>query len=683
MSSRDLRFEILRFNSGATLGAVRTTLARFHQVDQLVVLVRRQGVGAVTWHRISARRLIEIVGSGPEGDVLSEHLTLDSVNKVPATEIGEAVHMANRYGVLLLHGEPIAFMEGSPPSALAGTSRSTGEPTARPSHTSPSPPPGAVGESSTIEPRGERTFSAFPVIDAPTTVLPNEVFEVTVGVAAHAVRHTSSLGLFVSDLNLEQETVTLKVMVTGPFRLAVGSANVGDIEVSLETLAHRPLVTRFLPDSPPDTYDPRVGAWTATITAAFFYEGAFIGEGHREIRVNQLGARHVTISSNQTPVTDEGTELLLAKDTVDVIISIQVQEPGSAGRFRVRLFSKHLRAPVDAGTVYLGENAKVFAARLIEEVDYTIASPLSDETMKSFGTFIADKLPDAVCDTLSTVWEAMNPAGTTREHTRIPDVLLLTDDWAVPWELMSITLDESVAGFLGAQVNLGRWPAKEFARLKAEVIGVQRLGVMVGHYQDARGVRPLPRAEEEGRKLEETYNARLVNADPATLNQLLAGRLEDGFEFEGLHFAGHGVSDPAKGGAYLMYSNGARIGIWALGSAPVAAGKSAFLFVNACQVGSANETLGEYAGLAGLAIRAGFRGFVAPLWSVSDDIAQQISLGLYEASVRGESVASYLRTVRAHFREIGDQPAHSTYMAYVFFGHPALRLGGPQTRRVD
>jgi CHAT domain-containing protein len=139
------------------------------------------------------------------------------------------------------------------------------------------------------------------------------------------------------------------------------------------------------------------------------------------------------------------------------------------------------------------------------------------------------------------------------------------------------------------------------------------------------------------------------------------------------------VSDPDKG-TYLTYSNGNPMTIYALGAAEIAKARNAFLFVNACQVGTAADMLGEYSGLAGMAVEAGFRGFVAPLWSVSDDVAQEISLGLYEASADGKTISSYLREVRGNFRQTEDVPAHTTYLAYVFVGHPALRLGGPDRR---
>ena len=98
---------------------------------------------------------------------------------------------------------------------------------------------------------------------------------------------------------------------------------------------------------------------------------------------------------------------------------------------------------------------------------------------------------------------------------------------------------------------------------------------------------------------------------------------------------------------------------------------------NACQVGTAFGMLGEYAGVAGKAIRAGFRGFVAPLWSVDDAVAKAISLGFYQAAAGGGTVAEYFRTTRGKFRETDTEDAHTTWLAYLFYGHPATKLAGP------
>lgn len=690
-----MRFDILRLHSGTPVRDVRPRLEQIEHGDP-VILIRRQGLGVVTWHRVGLRYLVHAIETADDSDALSQHLDLDAANEVPAKHLDEIGDERGLYGVVLLEGDALAFSEGEYESALTGPSRGGGTgpggvvggrtrgPAPQvPRYPLPPPSPSAPSDENEEEEGAEsnagpmaETFTAFPSIEAPTTVQPEEVFEVAVGLSAGPVGHTESTGLEAT-IDAEAEAITLQVLVTGPFALADGSANFGDIEVVVGSLEHEPLVVRFVPGEPPDTYDPQIGMWTARITAAFFHEGVFIGQGYRDVRVNQIASRHITRESDRLPVEVDTPELASDLD-VDLIISIAAEEPGSAGRFRVRLFSRHLPAPIDAGRVFLGQDAAEFAARLIKEVDYTIANPVSDETLATIGRIIAEKLPDAVEATLVSVRDqiARNPAD---NGERIPDVLLLTDDWAIPWELMQVVLDETKPRFLGAQANVGRWPARKSHLLKADPLGIRSLGVMVGHYKDARGVQPLPRAEEEGRTLEETYQARLVNADPEALNQLLTGRFRDGFEFEALHFAGHGESDPTKG-TYLMYSDGARMGVFAIGSAPIAESRASFLFVNACQVGTADVMLGEYAGLAGLAIGAGFRGFVAPLWSVSDDIAQEISLGLYQASVEGSTVSSYLREVRSQFRATDDKPAHTTYMAYVFFGHPGLLLGGPEPR---
>lgn len=681
-----MRFDILRFNSGATIATVRRRLDDNNLADP-VVLVRRQGVTLVTWYRISLDRLREVSVTADEGDVLSTHIGLDPANEVPAISL-ESVSGDGDWGVVLLDGEAIAFMDGTAEPVLDGTrggdapvlspppapAQAAPPPTARPLPTAP-PPPTSAGEPESEENGPRSTFHAFPSIDAPTTVEPEREFGVAVGVTGEPARHTTSPEIEVPDLPPDQETITLEILVSGPFTVAEGSKNTGEIEVDRSSLAHVPFTVRLIPGSPPDTYDPHVGVWTADIIASFFHEGVFLGEARREVRVNQMGARAVTVESDGSPTETRGVELT-RDDTVDLIIAITRDEPGATGHFNVRLLSKHLPSQVDAGTIDLGTDPAGFAAGLIEEIGYTVANKVSDETLNTIARTLADQLPDGVVGTIEQVWEELNPPDTA---TKVPDVLLLTDDWAVPWELMALDIDPDRPGFLGAQVNLGRWPAPKRTRLHSESVGVRGLGVMVGYYQDARGVVPLPRAEEEGRDLEGAYLARAVNADHEAFDQLLSGRFQDGFEFEGLHFAGHGEADPARG-TYLMYSDGARMGTLAWGSAQVASERGAFLFVNACQVGTAAEILNQYGGLAGHAVNAGFRGFVAPLWSVSDDVARDISIGLYQASADGATVSGYLRDVRSNFKETDERPAHTTYLAYVFYGHPSLKLGGPEKR---
>jgi CHAT domain-containing protein len=97
-------------------------------------------------------------------------------------------------------------------------------------------------------------------------------------------------------------------------------------------------------------------------------------------------------------------------------------------------------------------------------------------------------------------------------------------------------------------------------------------------------------------------------------------------------------------------------------------------FLNACQVGQGREMLGVYAGMAAALIGIGVAGVVAPLWKVDDGVAREIAEAFYPAVLAREdrapanSPAAFLRAQRA------DEGGGGTRLAYVFFGHPLLRV---------
>jgi CHAT domain-containing protein len=103
-----------------------------------------------------------------------------------------------------------------------------------------------------------------------------------------------------------------------------------------------------------------------------------------------------------------------------------------------------------------------------------------------------------------------------------------------------------------------------------------------------------------------------------------------------------------------------------------------FLFLNACKVGAAITQLGDYAGFAGDCLRAGFSGVLAPLWSVEDGIAHGIAEEFYKATLpeSGDArpVAEVLTGIRARYAADPVTARHSTYLAYVFYGHPNLMM---------
>ena len=91
-------------------------------------------------------------------------------------------------------------------------------------------------------------------------------------------------------------------------------------------------------------------------------------------------------------------------------------------------------------------------------------------------------------------------------------------------------------------------------------------------------------------------------------------------------------------------------------------------------MGSSNEVLGDYSGLAEAFLHAGAAAVVAPLWSIDDSAAKELALRFYTRVFRdGLPPATVLRDERRGYAGPGSDGA-ATRLAYQFFGHPALAL---------
>ena len=76
--------------------------------------------------------------------------------------------------------------------------------------------------------------------------------------------------------------------------------------------------------------------------------------------------------------------------------------------------------------------------------------------------------------------------------------------------------------------------------------------------------------------------------------------------------------------------------------------------------------------MAAAFLLAGASAVVAPLWAINDETAKQIALGFYAAAGDGGGApAEFFRHQRA---ANPDPPASQTYLAYLFYGHPPLRI---------
>jgi CHAT domain-containing protein len=174
-------------------------------------------------------------------------------------------------------------------------------------------------------------------------------------------------------------------------------------------------------------------------------------------------------------------------------------------------------------------------------------------------------------------------------------------------------------------------------------------------------------AEAEATEIATRYGAVPVNASSQDVRRLVAG--EPAADL--MHFAVHGQYDPNGEIDGIVLVDGLTLDPMQVRGSPLSA--HPFVFLNACQVGSGESVLGDYAGMAEAFLFAGASGVIAPLWSIDDVAAREIALRFYEKALQGRAPADILREERAAFR---DDPTtiSSTYLAYQYFGHPHMTL---------
>ena len=532
-------------------------------------------------------------------------------------------------------------------------------------------------------------FIAHPRLDAPDTVQPRQVFTVTVGLAEQAQAGVIG-GPVVVDLPVNVPTFELGVqLIVDGFEapadqglqatLQVNRARPGEATVQFELVA-----PGLASDEPTRLSSLRV---------LYLFEGQVCGMALRRIAVV---ANQPQVAEHQpahvqghgqvwTQAAPQASAVNVQTGLPPVDLTVVIDQPDgdpSQGRFVWRFTSPHTddlpQQPVPSN---LGTGGAEFGGKVITEVHQATLLDMAELMVTGLGRTIHDAAPPELWQALCTVHRAMQAAG---EH-RALNVLLLTAEPHVPWELALFDdADKLIADappLLGCQVNLGRWPLDHSELPPRAHVDVQHMAAVVGDYAARSGWRKLQQATEEGAQLVQRYQAVQLAADAPQIKKLLTARLgevEPGHGAEAVHFACHGeaLQQHALDAAVIL-ADGMRLSPLVFANAPLGKRSSPFLFMNACQVGKASELLASFSGFAGEAIKGGFRGFLAPLWSVEDQLARDIALGFYEQVFGDEAraprpVAEVLREMRTRFADT--EPNSLTRLAYVFYGHPGLTL---------
>jgi hypothetical protein len=523
-----------------------------------------------------------------------------------------------------------------------------------PASSPPPAPPASAPVTSTRPRKPEPPRSVYALLDAPATVVAEEELDVRVGLSA-----TQSAGVIGDALVLPASTeypyvLSLQLVAEG-FELADGGAWRREVTAT-EDAPYPSTVFRLRSLPQEEAVHPRA------LQVIYSVGGQTIGFAVRPVAVVRTAKdRKAAAPREQAPSVD--MRVPTERAAPDLTIHI-LHDPEARERLLWTLESPHegvAWTADDAKRVScdIGDQPREFARRLVQEVGSVEGKRTLKLQMKGVGKQIAQNVPQPV-------WDAIRAAG--RAAGGPPSILILSAEAHIPWELAAVPaplLVEGAPPFLGAQADVGRWVLGQGSPQvpPPHDLGIGRMAVVWGVYSSSTWER-LEAAEEEAAALREAYGAETVDAKLDPVLDCLVGTPPA----HALHFAIHGVYSPGGVEDGLVLTDGEVISPTQVSGAELP--QRPFVFLNACQVGSGQEVLGDYSGMASAFLDAHASAVIAPLWSVKDTIAKDISLTFYREAFDGEPVATILRRQRAQYG--ADNSA--TYLAYQYFGHPGLRI---------
>lgn len=478
-----------------------------------------------------------------------------------------------------------------------------------------------------------KTFQAYPALDAPASVAPQARFTVTAGFRAEPDPDQPAA----APIKLEDVPPEARFTVM----LITDGARVVDGEPARPLAVDAGAAVAFECEALP-------GVSQARVSAHFVYNAQVVGLATRRILVGADAPLAQTRASAPSRLNLGAA----AAAGVDLQVTL-TRSRSRPGFLQWTILAPN--PPLRLGPILTElEDARGFAAGLIGDLrTQGFAGRFAFQILANRGQDIADSMPVQFFEALRAVFTALG---------RPPTLLFATDETYVPWELAVLEepLDPDAPPFLMAQTRMGRWLLHEKVGFPPPTeITVTRLTALA-----------LSAEAAEPARLQAAYAAQRLDATQANLQALVFGEHQPGHL---VHFAGPGPRPAEADDQALVLADGRRVipaalaGRYRPGETPA----FTFVFLNACQVGTAGSSLGQAAGFPGDLIRGGAQGFLAPLWEVEADGAAQFALDFYNRTLQaGETTAAALWGQRQACPPEGP----TTPLAYIFYGHPNLRL---------
>jgi hypothetical protein len=506
-----------------------------------------------------------------------------------------------------------------------------------------------------LGPERDPPRSAYALLDCPGVVVADQPFTLIVGIGPNPTPGVTGGPMVRPESSIGPYTLAVQVVADG-FRLG---ENPGSWHRELPVTADAPyprFVLHLSADPQIERIQPRA------IQAIYSVDGQTIGMAVRSVAVART--RELVSEAEEKP-QDGGVDISIPSERTapDLTVRILESQSGGAGRLLWTFESPHTIPAPDAPVVAdIGRHPEAFAKQLVEQVAVHEGQPGLYQYLMGIGNTVSDQVPQEF-------WAALE-AVAGQVGGRPPSVLILSEEPYVPWELAVVDppLDAALPPFLSAQASVGRWVlGHRRPKLPPPVdVQVNAVAVVWGVYD--RQEWRLVEAEDEAAQLQKTFGATSVDAQATAV----IGCLKGDPKAEILHFAVHGIYNPTGPKEGLILVDGRTLDPMEVRG--VRLDTAPFVFLNACQVGTGTTVLGDYAGMAAAFLYAGAAGVVAPLWSIDDVLAKEIALRFYQQTlVEGRSPAEVFRAERARFID-SPEIASSTFLAYQFFGNPAMKL---------
>jgi len=494
------------------------------------------------------------------------------------------------------------------------------------------------------------------LLDCPGVVEQEAEFELRVGLSPRPSEGVVGGPLKGLSGKAKPYIISVQVVADG-FSIGDGEHWRHDLAVTREQ-PYPETVLHLTPAATPETIRP------GTVSATYAVDGQIVGMAMRSVAV--VAPETAASGVDEPPAEVIGANISIPTGPVRADLTVALHEsPTEPHVLRMTLTSPHKSVPIPDEDVAVNVGAKPdeYARDLVRAMDSLEGEVELRRDLAGKAVNLAGTLPPAF-------WTALRAVDAATDGP--PSLLLLTAEGRIPWELAKVDppLDPAAPPFLATQTVMGRWPVPHTPLPPPHERSFGAMAVVTGDYEDLPRWETLKAAFEENDQLASAYAAEPVDATYTKVIDLLERDPVPSV----VHMAVHGKYSPGPESEGLVLTDGNWLSPDGVLGTPIAG--HPFVFLNACQVGSASEVLNQYSGLAVAFLKAGAAGVIAPLWSVKDDVARDIAISFYAATIGdGLSVGEAIRRVRLRFGvEDGDEPTSATFMAYQYFGHPELRL---------